>query len=250
MPNRVSAPDPPHAGPLEEIGALRRDLEGIEVPRRLWWTIRVRLFISALRRALPSEETLLGPGLGEHRLGIVPGQHRFGAVSGLHRIGLASAACLFVLAWVGLSGSIIDLRQAPKTWVEGKALAGVSARVQVRPWQPGLGTPLEKASQLERQTLAQGIQGGVQRGVQGTHGGVQGTHGAVNGVQVDGSALLPGGFRRGGSPDLVSIVGMESLAMLGLPYLGSGDLASSAATRSGEWITLPGGEVFALRLLD
>jgi hypothetical protein len=228
MSNQVSAPDPPPTRPLEEIQALRRDLEGVEVPRRLWRTIRLRLFISTLRKSLSPKEDLPRPGHGKHRRGRVPGQDRFGVVPRLHRVGLASVACFFVVAWVGLSGSIIDQRQALKTRVEAKGLGGVSARVQAWPLKPGPGNPLGEASQRGAQTLAQGVQG----------------------VQVNVGALLPGRYLRGGSPDLVSLVGMESLAMLGLPYLGPGDLASSAATRSGEWITLPGGGVSALRILD
>lgn len=252
LPDHEAARDPLLPGPLEEIEALRDDLEGVHVPRRLWWTIRLRLFLSALRQPGTAKETLpqLNPGPGEHRFGIAPRLHRGGTVSWLyrggtvsrlHRFGLASAAGLLVFAWVGLSGSMIDQRQVPATRVEALAPGGVFARVQARPLQPGLGNPLVETPQPGTQSLAQGA-----HGLQ-TVPGIQ----EVQGSQRGAGALLSGGYRRDGSPNLVSLVGMESLAMLGLPYLvGSGDLVSSAATRSGEWITLAGGEVLALRLFD
>lgn len=243
LPDHEAAQDPLLPGPLEEIEALRDDLEGVHVPRRLWWTIRLRLFLSALRQPGTAEETLphLNPGPGEHRFGIAPRLHRGGTVSRLHRFGLASAACLLVFAWVGLSGSMIDQRQVPLTRVEELAPRGGFARVQARPLQTGPGNPLVETPQPGTQSLAQGA-----HGLQ-TVPGIQ----EVQGSQRGAGALSSGGYRRDGSPNLVSLVGMESLAMLGLPYLvGSGDLVSSAATRSGEWITLAGGEVLALRLFD
>jgi len=62
--------------------------------------------------------------------------------------------------------------------------------------------------------------------------------------------LLPEGQSQADTFTQVTQLGEESLALLGLPYLGVGELGPNAATRRGEWITLPGGEVLGLRLLD
>jgi len=45
-------------------------------------------------------------------------------------------------------------------------------------------------------------------------------------------------------------LGMESLAFLGLPYLGVAGPASGNATQSSQWITAADGELLAVRLLD